>query len=79
MAVALAPEVRARALRLAPLERARPRHWCSRHLGLAPYLDLGMRLGEGTGAALFVHLVRAAGAIYSRMATFKSAGVDGPA
>jgi len=50
-----------------------------KHLGLTPYLDLGLRLGEGTGAALFVHLVRAAGAIYSGMATFKSAGVDGPA
>jgi len=48
------------------------------HLGLAPYLDLDMRLGEGTGAALFVHLARAAAAIHGEMATFKSAGVDGP-
>jgi nicotinate-nucleotide--dimethylbenzimidazole phosphoribosyltransferase len=48
------------------------------HLGHAPYLDLGMRLGEGTGAALFVHLARAAAAIWREMATFKSAGVDGP-
>ncbi len=47
-------------------------------LELVPYLDLGMRLGEGTGAALFVHLARAACAIYREMATFKSAGVDGP-
>src|SRR5437870_2200017 len=46
------------------------------HLGLEPYLDLGMRLGEGTGAALFVHLARAAARIYTEMATFKSAGVD---
>jgi nicotinate-nucleotide--dimethylbenzimidazole phosphoribosyltransferase len=50
-----------------------------RHLGLAPYLDLGLRLGEGTGALLFVHLARAAARIYTDMATFKSAGVDGPA
>lgn len=49
------------------------------HLGLAPYLDLGLRLGEGTGAALFVHLARAAMRVYTEMATFKSAGVDGPA
>jgi nicotinate-nucleotide--dimethylbenzimidazole phosphoribosyltransferase len=49
------------------------------HLGLEPYLDLGLRLGEGTGAALFVHLARAAALIYTEMATFKSAGVDGPA
>jgi nicotinate-nucleotide--dimethylbenzimidazole phosphoribosyltransferase len=50
-----------------------------RHLGLAPYLDLGLRLGEGTGAVLFIHLARAAARIYTEMATFKSAGVDGPA
>ncbi|HEY7516779.1 MAG TPA: nicotinate-nucleotide--dimethylbenzimidazole phosphoribosyltransferase [Methylomirabilota bacterium] len=50
-----------------------------RHLGLTPYLDLGLRLGEGTGAVLFLHLARAAARIYTDMATFKSAGVDGPA
>jgi nicotinate-nucleotide--dimethylbenzimidazole phosphoribosyltransferase len=49
------------------------------HLGLVPYLDLGLRLGEGTGAALFVHLARAAARVYTEMATFKSAGVDGRA
>jgi nicotinate-nucleotide--dimethylbenzimidazole phosphoribosyltransferase len=48
------------------------------HLGLTPYLDLSLRLGEGTGAALFIHLARAAARIYTEMATFKSAGVDGP-
>jgi nicotinate-nucleotide--dimethylbenzimidazole phosphoribosyltransferase len=48
------------------------------HLELVPYLDLSMRLGEGTGAALFIHLARAAALIYTEMATFKSAGVDGP-
>jgi nicotinate-nucleotide--dimethylbenzimidazole phosphoribosyltransferase len=47
-----------------------------RHLGLVPYLDLSMRLGEGTGAALFIHLARAAALAYTDMATFKSAGVD---
>ena len=46
------------------------------HLGLTPYLDLGLRLGEGTGAALFIHLARAAARIYTEMATFKSAGVS---
>jgi len=49
------------------------------HLRLVPYLDLGLRLGEGTGAVLFIHLARAASRIYTEMATFKSAGVDGPA
>jgi nicotinate-nucleotide--dimethylbenzimidazole phosphoribosyltransferase len=45
-------------------------------LGLEPYLDLGLRLGEGTGAALAISLARAAVAIYTEMATFKSAGVS---
>ena len=49
-----------------------------KHLGLTPYLDLSMRLGEGTGVALFVHLARAAAHVYTRMATFQSAGVDRP-
>ena len=76
------------AIVLAPLARhalfaahrsAEPGHaLVLRHLGLEPYLALDMRLGEGTGAALFVPLARAAAAIYAEMATFKSAGVDGP-
>jgi len=45
-------------------------------LGLTPYLELGMRLGEGTGAALGIGLVRAALACYREMATFKDAGVS---
>ncbi len=44
-------------------------------LALAPYLDLQMRLGEGTGAALCISLARAAVKILDEMATFKSAGV----
>lgn len=46
-------------------------------LGLDPLLDMGMRLGEGTGGMLAVNLVRAAVAIYNEMATFESAGVSG--
>ncbi|MEX2223785.1 MAG: nicotinate-nucleotide--dimethylbenzimidazole phosphoribosyltransferase [Candidatus Rokuibacteriota bacterium] len=45
-------------------------------LGLEPYLDLGLRLGEGTGAALCIALARAAVAMLTDMATFKSAGVS---
>jgi nicotinate-nucleotide--dimethylbenzimidazole phosphoribosyltransferase len=45
-------------------------------LGLVPYLELGMRLGEGTGAALGIGLLRAALACYREMATFKEAGVS---
>ncbi|WP_075221528.1 nicotinate-nucleotide--dimethylbenzimidazole phosphoribosyltransferase [Acuticoccus yangtzensis] len=48
-------------------------------LGVAPLLDLGMRLGEGTGAALAMSIVKAAAACHSGMATFAEAGVDGPA
>jgi nicotinate-nucleotide--dimethylbenzimidazole phosphoribosyltransferase len=44
-------------------------------LGLRPLLDLGLRLGEGSGAALALPLVSAALAILADMATFASAGV----
>jgi nicotinate-nucleotide--dimethylbenzimidazole phosphoribosyltransferase len=49
-----------------------------RHLGLDPLLDLELRLGEGTGAALAFGLIDAAIAIRDEMATFASAGVSGP-
>ena len=45
-------------------------------LGLTPYLELGMRLGEGTGAALGIGLLRAALACYREMATFTEAKVS---
>jgi nicotinate-nucleotide--dimethylbenzimidazole phosphoribosyltransferase len=74
------------AARLAPAARA---YWIAAHrsaepgharlleaLGLVPYLELDMRLGEGTGAALGIGLVRAALACYREMATFKEAGVS---
>jgi nicotinate-nucleotide--dimethylbenzimidazole phosphoribosyltransferase len=44
-------------------------------LGLAPLLDLQMRLGEGTGACLLMNLIEAAVKLMSEMATFQSAGV----
>jgi nicotinate-nucleotide--dimethylbenzimidazole phosphoribosyltransferase len=42
-------------------------------------LDLGLRLGEGTGGVLAVPVVQAACRVMSEMATFSSAGIgDGP-
>ncbi len=46
------------------------------HLGLTPLIDMRMRLGEGTGAVLAMHLVDAAARIINEMATFESAGVS---
>ena len=45
------------------------------HFGVQPLLSLDMRLGEGTGAALAVPLLRAAAAFVNEMASFESAGV----
>jgi nicotinate-nucleotide--dimethylbenzimidazole phosphoribosyltransferase len=45
-------------------------------LGLSPLLDLELRLGEGTGAALALPLVRAAVRLLNDMATFGEAGVS---
>jgi nicotinate-nucleotide--dimethylbenzimidazole phosphoribosyltransferase len=46
------------------------------HLRQEPLLQLGMRLGEGTGAALAMHLLGAAAAVMNGMATFDAAGVS---
>jgi len=47
-------------------------------LELDPILDLHMRLGEGSGAAVALPVLRAAVAALSSMATFSEAGVAGP-
>ncbi len=48
-------------------------------LGADPLLHLDMRLGEGTGAAMAIFVLRCAAAIFSEMATFEKAGVSGRA
>jgi nicotinate-nucleotide--dimethylbenzimidazole phosphoribosyltransferase len=47
-----------------------------RALGVDPLLDLGLRLGEGTGAVLALFLLDAAVAVLNGMATFEEAGVS---
>ena len=47
-------------------------------LGKSPLLNLGLRLGEGTGAALAVLMIKAAIGCHAGMATFEEAGVAGP-
>jgi nicotinate-nucleotide--dimethylbenzimidazole phosphoribosyltransferase len=47
-------------------------------IGQRPLFDLGMRLGEGSGATLAFALLKAAVACHSGMATFAEAGVSGP-
>jgi nicotinate-nucleotide--dimethylbenzimidazole phosphoribosyltransferase len=47
-----------------------------KHMNLEPILDLHMRLGEGTGAALTINLVVAACALVNEMASFDDAGIS---
>ena len=57
---------------------AEPAHRAAlERMSAEPLLDLGMRLGEGTGAALAAGIVKAAAACHSGMATFEEAAVAG--
>ncbi|NVM23047.1 MAG: nicotinate-nucleotide--dimethylbenzimidazole phosphoribosyltransferase [Desulfobacterales bacterium] len=46
------------------------------HMGLKPMLNLGLRLGEGTGAALAMHIMEAGVRVFREMLTFEQAGVS---
>ncbi|MGB0734151.1 MAG: nicotinate-nucleotide--dimethylbenzimidazole phosphoribosyltransferase, partial [Pontibacterium sp.] len=48
-------------------------------LDAMPLLHMGMRLGEGSGAAIAVDLLRSACELHANMATFEDAGVDNKA
>jgi nicotinate-nucleotide--dimethylbenzimidazole phosphoribosyltransferase len=47
------------------------------HFKLRPVLDLDLRLGEGTGAALAMNVIEVALELFHKMATFAGAGVSG--
>ncbi len=77
LAAALAPDVAH--YMIAAHRSVEPGHTALlERLRLTPLLDLEMRLGEGTGAALAIPIVKAAVAAFREMATFDSAGVEGP-
>ena len=77
--VAAGLEPRAKEFMIAGHLSTEPGHRATlEHLGLEPVLDLGMRLGEGTGAALAMCIVEAAVRTLNEMATFEEAGVSGP-
>jgi nicotinate-nucleotide--dimethylbenzimidazole phosphoribosyltransferase len=76
IAVGLAP--RARPYLIAGHLSVEPGHRAAlAHLGLKPLLDLDMRLGEGTGGMIAMHVVEAAVRTLNEMATFADAGVSG--
>jgi nicotinate-nucleotide--dimethylbenzimidazole phosphoribosyltransferase len=74
VAVALAPAARDY-LCFSHVSAERGQRVVCEALDARPLLDLGMRLGEGTGAALAMELVRHAVRLQHEMATFTSAGV----
>jgi nicotinate-nucleotide--dimethylbenzimidazole phosphoribosyltransferase len=76
VAAAIAPAAVARMI--ASHRSAEPGHLVVlEYLRLEPLFDLELRLGEGSGAALALPIVRAATAILAEMATFDEAGVSG--
>lgn len=75
IAASLSPQVKP--CLIASHQSAEPGHKkILEHLGLIPLLNLNMRLGEGTGAALGIFLVEASLKILDEMATFAEAGVS---
>jgi nicotinate-nucleotide--dimethylbenzimidazole phosphoribosyltransferase len=75
--VACAIEPRVRDYLVASHLGVEPGHAASlEHLGLRPVLDLGLRLGEGSGAALAITVCVAACRLLDEMATFEDAGVS---
>jgi nicotinate-nucleotide--dimethylbenzimidazole phosphoribosyltransferase len=78
IAVGLAPQVRPYLI-AAHRSQERGHQAMMEWLGLSPLVDLDLRLGEGTGAALGIWLAQTACKVLSEMATFQEAGVSGKA
>jgi nicotinate-nucleotide--dimethylbenzimidazole phosphoribosyltransferase len=76
IAVALSPRLREYIIP-AHLSREPGHRILLEHLGLKPVLELDMRLGEGTGAALGIFIAEAAARLMGGIATFDEAGVSG--
>ena len=75
MAIKMKPEVRQYCF-FGHLSREKGHAALMERFGEKPLLDLDMRLGEGTGAALAMAIIEAAVAMHNNMATFDSAGVS---
>ena len=75
VAAALAPEVLQRCVFAHASAESGHAAWLA-HLGVRPLLDLGLRLGEGSGAALAWPLLKSAELLLAQMASFGSAGVS---
>lgn len=76
VALRLQPDV-AQWLFLSHLSAEQGHHYALDALGQQPLLNLGMRLGEGSGAAVAVNLLRSACQLHNEMATFAEAAVAG--
>ncbi len=76
LAYAIAPHVKSYLVAGHCSEEPGHRHLL-RYIGIPAILNLGMRLGEGTGAVLAMPIIESALRLYSEMATFTSAGVSG--
>jgi len=75
VAIELLPEVKER-LFFAHISQEQAHKKVLEKIGGEPILDLGMRLGEGSGAALSISIIEASLKIHNEMATFESAGVS---
>jgi len=63
---------------LAHLSEERGHRRMVEYLGMRPILQLGMRLGEGSGAAVAIPILQSAVHLLNKMASFEEAGVSGP-